>query len=174
MPNTVRRSWWRVLHPCMPATVHRQVSPPVHLPCADAGTGATVEGMKLLALAVVLGLSGCGGGSTCDASNCSGCCSPAGTCVAGTTADACGHGGTVCGACGAGSECFERACRVKCVCLDGCCGADGGCVTKRDNTEVFSSAFCPSHASSYCAPCDAPKVCQGYQNTGTVTRYACQ
>ena len=128
----------------------------------------------LAVVAAVLIASGCGAAGTCNASNCSGCCTDRGTCVAGTSATECGGGGEACSSCSAKSECAEKACRVKCVCAEGCCGADGGCIIKQDRAEPFSSSFCPNNGNTYCAPCQAPKTCQPYGMTATAAIYLCQ
>src|SRR5262245_10658362 len=60
---------------------------------------------------LLLLLSNCQGGPSCDSMTCSGCCSADGVCQAGDTADACGQGGAACGACTIGQRCSDqRAC----------------------------------------------------------------
>ncbi|MGC4119769.1 MAG: hypothetical protein QM765_35385 [Myxococcales bacterium] len=46
----------------------------------------------------------------CDATNCSGCCNPSGTCVSGTAESACGMGGATCAVCSTDFRCLSQHC----------------------------------------------------------------
>jgi hypothetical protein len=48
--------------------------------------------------------------TTCDQSNCTGCCSASGQCVDGTANALCGGGGNQCDVCGAGDVCRDQRC----------------------------------------------------------------
>ncbi len=84
-------------------------------------------------------VSSCGTKSPCNASLCEGCCDPAGVCLAGTAAMACGKGGGVCAKCPAGDVCLGGACTATTACtmtsqcpvLDCRCG-DGAIAPARE------------------------------------------
>lgn len=69
--------------------------------------------LRLAGLALLLaGLSGCFfiDGSTCDSTNCSGCCDSNGACQVGSTSNACGSGGNLCDSCVTGQVCQVGRC----------------------------------------------------------------
>lgn len=56
------------------------------------------------------GGSGGGGGTSCNQSNCAGCCTTAGVCMSGTASSACGMGGATCAACSTSQTCNGVTC----------------------------------------------------------------
>lgn len=99
--------------------------------------------LRALALGVLLGFAlavspSCGGGgSTCSADTCAGCCDESGKCQAGTGAQLCGTGGAACSACADGQACVDGACKAPAQacsepCPNGCCDSTGKCQAGRD------------------------------------------
>ncbi|MDP1830373.1 MAG: hypothetical protein Q8L48_44335 [Archangium sp.] len=68
--------------------------------------------MLVIGFAVGLTLAACSPAPSCTPANCGGCCSAAGKCESGSTADACGDNGASCGRCGTGTVCQAGECRA--------------------------------------------------------------
>lgn len=132
----------------------------------------------------------CGSGDTCaggacvpvaDCTDCDGCCLGGTQCVPGNAVNACGTGGNVCVTCAPGSGCAgdTGACVVS-TCdpatCDGCCTANGVCLTVDQQTEQAcgdggdACAVCPA-SSSGCiqGTCVAGQSCLDFCNDGCCT-----
>jgi hypothetical protein len=135
------------------------------------------------------------GSTTCDASNCDGCC-VGDKCLPGTTTSACGAKGARCDACGAGQHCSAVGggggrCEGTTACgpdnCGGCCNAAGQCVTGTDTTACGANgAKCDScglnevcapngtcQAQPTCGPSNCPGCCVGNQCVISTTPIAC-
>jgi hypothetical protein len=128
----------------------------------------------VIALAAALGVSGCGddGGNPnppIDLGNlfpdapqnpCAGCqgCCQSGQCLPGTTISACGFGGLTCQTCNPTDQCLNGTCvpqQPSCspsTCAQGCCNAQGSCVTPTDENNCGVGA-------SACQKCATGEVC---------------
>ena len=125
--------------------------------------------LTLLMFLSILGL-GCGDDPpVCGPSNCNGCCTSNGTCVAGNTDAVCGYSGGTCSTCSSVEKCVSGTCTVQTQpcgpanCATGCCvgnvckagnensfcGAGGGLCTNCASSDVCSAGKCAKK------PCDA-------------------
>ncbi|MDP3157985.1 MAG: hypothetical protein Q8N23_35270 [Archangium sp.] len=68
--------------------------------------------MLVVGFAGGLTLAACSPAASCTTANCGGCCTAAGKCESGATADACGTNGASCGRCGTGTMCQAGECRA--------------------------------------------------------------
>jgi hypothetical protein len=129
----------------------------------------------------------CSPGSGCNPTNCNGCCDSSGKCEGGSSGQACGFGGQVCGNCSAfGEICQNQTCFSTCndTNCGGCCDGNGVCQQGSDNGECgFGGQTCQSCTSfnetcqfnqclSACNPqncegcCDSTQTCQpGFLDT---------
>ena len=82
------------------------------------------------------GSTGGGGGTSCNSSNCGGCCTTAGVCMGGTTNSACGSGAVTCAACSASQTCNGFMCVAN---TGGGSGGGGGTGTCTVSTSSFGS-----------------------------------
>ena len=103
----------------------------------------------------------CSGGaciaSQCDSTNCNGCCTANGECLAlnQQAEQACGQGGEACTSCQSGATCEQGTCVVDqaCAtyCTSGCCNAQGQCIPYADQDPLTcgaSGAACNACSSS--------------------------
>jgi hypothetical protein len=90
----------------------------------------------------------------CGPQNCTGCCSPTGTCLDGKLVDSCGKGGRECEACAVG-DCIDSVCTELCGPSNcaGCCLADGQC-----RVLVAQDGRCGTGGVA-CSPCANDEVC---------------
>ncbi|WP_224243555.1 hypothetical protein [Hyalangium gracile] len=102
-----------------------------------------------IAFSLLLVVSACGGDSTttCDASNCLGCCQSDGVCAPGDQALACGSGGAACGGCGSLEQCVAGVCKLascRDTCQEGAARCEAGkraeCVRGADGCLAFAAA----------------------------------
>jgi hypothetical protein len=100
------------------------------------------------------------GSTTCNASNCKGCC-VGDKCLPGDVATACGTGGAACDSCATGQGCRAESsgggkCEGAVACgpttCAGCCNAAGQCVNGSDTTACGSGG-------GKCAACSLAQVC---------------
>jgi len=126
----------------------------------------------LVCASLVLGFSGCPGGSGSDRCTleCMGCCSN-GVCQAGSTSTACGGAGAACQICPSGKSCVNNSCQVggggcsSTSCLQGCCKGDtcvplasqsvASCGTGGAACQTCSSGTCTNGSCSGGAGCSA-------------------
>ncbi len=78
-----------------------------------------------------LTLTACSPAASCTTATCGGCCTAAGKCESGSTADACGLSGASCGRCGTGTNCQAGECRAS---NSGSGGGSGGGTTTGGGT----------------------------------------
>jgi hypothetical protein len=95
--------------------------------------------------------------SSCDVSNCNGCCDSSNVCHPGTSNQACGRGGAICSSCPGGEVCDS----VQALCLTqlcsaatctGCCDAQGICQGGTGNAACGGNGFA-------CAACTGGSTC---------------
>lgn len=124
--------------------------------------------MRLLALAVVIALSGCSSPKTCTPASCPmGCCAND-TCVSGDATTACGAAGADCVSCSDGGVFQQLVCTTSQQC--GACGPDnciGCCAGDVCKPKVPDDSSC-GELGAACVDCaDAGQACNG-------TSFACE
>lgn len=105
--------------------------------------------------------------SQCDASSCpNGCCDASGNCLPGGSEGACGNGGAACKMCDGNDQCSAGLCKAPAKacdvtnCPNGCCDAEGNCITTPDATKCGGGG-------DACTACGSSQECKDGKCTCT-------